>query len=274
VAVDVDSGKVRDIDTPGIGDIWPNPSPDRRTVAYLAARSAPHVQPEPRLVGVDGSNDRAVLRSDECPGGAASVPGWSHDGKTLAEVCITDDKSKLGTELYTVSATGSERSQSVLPAGDNEQFGPPTWSRDGRITMWRGARNQSSGRRGGDLISVDPVTRTVRILTEQHIDTQPDWYGRDRLVFLRRASDGTKNDQIMVLDRTQVSETSTGTTMLTTGLVKLPTWSPDGRRIAYLEQANEDAPWRLMVMDADGTHPHPIDLPGDPNVDSLSWGTH
>jgi tetratricopeptide (TPR) repeat protein len=270
VAVDVDSGRVRGIDTPRSGDIWPNPSPDRGTVAYLAARPAPHVQPAPHLVGVDGSDDRAVPIDDACPGGAATVPGWSPDHEMLAEVCLTDDTLKQGTDLYTVSATGSALPHLVLSAGDDEEFGPPTWSRDGRITMWRGAKGQRGGRRGGDLISVDPATGAVRTLTEQEADTQPDWYGRDRLVFLRR-SDTTRIDQIMVLDRTQFSGPGTGTTLLTEGLVKLPTWSPDGRRIAYLAQDNEDADWRLMVMDADGSDPHPVDLPDVPN--SLSWGT-
>ena len=65
----------------------------------------------------------------------------------LALVCAEDDADGRGTALYTVTATGSDPIL-VLPADDEEDLGPPTWSSDGRITLWRGAAGQSRGHAG------------------------------------------------------------------------------------------------------------------------------
>ena len=158
VAVDVESGDVRDIDTEGGDVVQPNPSPDRSLVAYLAERSD-HDQREPRIVGVDGSDDRSLLRATvPCPGRFTKAPGWSPDGARLALVCAEDDEDGRGFALYTVTATGSDPIL-VLRVDDQEDLGAPTWSSDGRITLWRGAAGQKEARRGGDLILVDPRTR-------------------------------------------------------------------------------------------------------------------
>jgi Tol biopolymer transport system component len=184
-------------------------------------------------------------------------------------VCITNDEVGKATALYTVSSTGLEAMR-VLPVADEEDFGPPTWSSDGRITLWRGAAGQRQGRRGGNLIAVDPGTREIDTLTLQR-DTHPDWDGNDRLVFLRRGPDATRVDQILVLDLAEFQRDGTGTTLLTQGFVSNPTWSPDGERIAYLARDNADDDWRLMLMNDDGSDAHPVELSEPAGIPS--WGS-
>ena len=108
-------------------------------------------------------------------------------------------------------------------------------------------------------------------LTEQ-VDTQPDWNDDDKLVFLRRGSEPA-GDQIWVLDYAESpSDPASASVWLpTTGVVSNPTWSPDGRRIAYLVRGSAEADARLMVMDADGSDAHPVELSDPAGIPN--WGS-
>lgn len=265
VAVDVESGEVRDIDTPGDDVDQPNPSPDRSIVAYLAAR--PGHQSQPRLVGADGSDDRALLSSDDipCPDGVTKAPAWAPDGERVAVLCVDDDGT--GTALYTVNASGSD--PTLVMSGPSD-IGPPAWSSNGEITVWVGAAGQVDGRKGGNLVAVDPETGAVDPLTEE-LDAHPDWDGEGQLVFLRRGADQDGgDDQIMVLDHAAETTLPGPLDVLVGGFVSNPTWSPDGRRIAYLGRLNAGDPWRLMVMNDDGTNRYQVELPGIPGAPA--WG--
>lgn len=220
--------------------------------------------------------------------GAAGLPRWSPDGRTLALSESFDSfpspQPPPGVFLFT-DADLSTRSQPApgRRIAGTETDKDPAWSPDGlRLAVTRGttlvtldrdggdrrtitapasqpawsARNAIAFRRGRDLYTVRPDGTSLRRLTF-HGGARPSWapsgrslaFERNQSLYVIRA-DGT--------GRHKISSSATS-----------PIWSPDGRYLAFLRQnpdrecVGECTPGVRLIR-ADGKHHSRALHPGGP----------
>ncbi len=144
----------------------------------------------------------------------------SPDGKWLAF-----DSNRGGNQnLYRMPITGGEAQQlTTQPGGDF----CPSWSPDGREIAFHSLR---SGTRGIYVVSADG--RSVsRVIDEPSQDRCPDWSpDGTRLVF---SSDKTGSDELYIISREADGSEWGEPRQLTTAGFGQPSWSPDGRLIAF-----------------------------------------
>jgi TolB protein len=190
-------------------------------------------------------------------------PAWSPDGRMIAFRSERDGN----TEIYVMAADGS--AQRNLSRDPSDDWGP-TWSPDGQV-VWNCARGQAIGFRACIERADGNGLHTIR--AEIYVEYM-DW-SRDgtKIVFMSQepgasGSDPDYNVYVMNAD-------GTGATRLTTapGEDGWPSWSPDGRQIAFtttrddcrnstaddcLSSGDIGPFFDLYVMNADGSDQHRV----------------
>jgi TolB protein len=217
----------------------PKWSPDGELLAASNAYGVVTLRP-------DGSGLERVLEH-------ASSPSWSPDGKRLAvmvdtcgdvEECPTDLGNPM--ELFVVNADGTDARR--LTSNDGYD-GDPHWSPDGE-------RIAFTGDDGLYLIRPDGTGRELLLPGDWPYSRgwSPD--GRT-LLFEDIDADPAVGIEVAILD---VETGKTRRLSNEQGHDLLPTWSPDGDKIAFLAtadcrrtgQCTAHEPWEIWVMDADG----------------------
>ena len=276
----------------------PELSPDGEFVAYTVTTT--DIEADKRSsdlwrVRYDG-RDRVQLTFT--PSADESRPAWSPDGRTLA---FLSDRGGEGakTQVWAMPALGGEaRRLTELPAGV-EDF---AWSPDGRrlaVIAWDPARPAGTEQpknpppividrfwfkqdvtgyldeRRQHLYVVDLAGGKAELLTPgAHDEYLPAWSpdGRTIAYVTKRGADPDRHmnfDIYLVEPRTGAPERQLTTfegADLDPQWETRPAWSPDGRRIAYL-QGGEDkwvyySPYQLAVIDVatgESRLPAPID---------------
>ncbi len=190
-------------------------------------------------------------------------PAWSPDGRMIAFRSERDGN----TEIYLMAADGS--TQRNLSRDPSDDWGP-TWSPDGQV-VWNCAGGQAIGFRA--CIERADGSGLHMIPAEIYVEYM-DW-SRDgtKIVFMSQepgasGSDPDHNVYVMSAD-------GTGATRLTTapGEDGWPSWSPDGRQIAFattrddcrnstaddcLSSGDIGPFFDLYVMNADGSDQHRV----------------
>jgi Tol biopolymer transport system component len=248
---------------------------NRRGAVYrLLGRRARRLTKVTNPVGlaVSGRRFAVVTNSFHC---CNTTPAWSHDGRRLAWI--------YHGNLWTVDADGTGDRQlaaHVLPPGLEPDAVPrPSWSPDdGRLVFER--MEAKSGRRGvyrvdasgGGLkrlvAGTSPAwspggTRIAFVRGKDVYAIDPDGRGERKLTTTARQTAGPlswspDSTRIAVArggDIYSVRADGTGETRLTTSshTEDQPTWSPNGAKIAYVDES--EASPGIVAVNADGTGP-------------------
>src|ERR1700682_2771536 len=279
-----DLGRLREVRDPQL-------SPDGQWVAYVVAtidtkedKSNPHIW----LVGYDGKNDRQITFSTD----SESAPRWSPDGKYLAFTASRPGKAK-GSQVWLLDRNGGEAFQLTelkgrlqgyewspdskrlaLVIGDPDPEaeaaaspapGPPKPPKPIVIDRYRykqdGQGYLLSGRHSY-IYLFDIATKKLDRLTRSKWDESSPSWSRDgaRIAFMSNHADDPDRDpsaQLFVADATAGSIEKQLTTAANRASRARPEWSPDGKRIAFLEgdekQYGAYSMEHLVLVPADGS---------------------
>ncbi len=191
------------------------------------------------VVGADGKDARILLRR-------GYSPSWSPDGAKLAFV-----SSRSGDEeIYVARADGSGVTRlTALPGPDLS----PSWSSDGRQLAWAHVN---------EIWTMSALGSNKRPLIRKtqrwHEHNTPTWHGSKLVYASNRA--GFFNQELYRAPSKRLTFTKGSDGVL--GDDGMPDFSPDGRRIAFT--SNRDQQGEIYVMNADGSAPKRLtSRPGD-----------
>lgn len=186
------------------------------------------------VMNADGSGDRALTTTAH----ENTEPAWSPDGKRIAFTSYRDGNG----EIYVMDADGSHvRRLTTEPQADNA----PSWTPDGRI-VFRSVRN-----RWANFYAMNADGSNVKALTSSAQDKGPPTLSPDGrwLAFVAHSEKGIA--EIMVMPAIG-GEARNLTGQLSKNPKSFPSWSPDSKRLAYLE--SKGTALNVKVIDVDGSH--------------------
>ena len=224
--IPVDGGKPETIDT-GFATRLNNDhalSPDGTMIAISDQSQAPR-QSLVYVVPVGGGTPRKV--TEKAP---SYFHGWSPDGKTLA---FCGDRNG-NFDVYTIPAAGGEETRLTTAEGLDDG---PEYSPDGKYIYFNSIRS-----------GLMQIWRMKPDGSEQEQVTPDDGYNNwfahispdgQRLVFLtyeKGVSGHPENQDVMLRIMTPANRRITVLTKLFggQGTINVPSWSPDGRRLAFV----------------------------------------
>ncbi len=208
--------------------------------------------------------DRLLLPRAEAEVPAARAPAVIHAWVNHLLRCVTTVPGAYGSRITYARrlATGQPKQiwvaefgsslQSVV-SDDREGAMLPAWAPGGRIA-WTGYKA------GNPDVYVEGASFSARPGMNTGIAFSPD----GRMAAVTLAPEG--NPDVYLLD----SRTGAELSRLTSGrnIDTSPAWSPDGRHIAFVSDRSGQP--QVWVMNADGSEPRPLPLPGEYNT-SPDW---
>lgn len=191
---------------------------------------------------LDGSGLRQLTNGS----GADVTPVWSPDGTQVVYASDRDGNE----DVWIVGADGTGlRKLTNHPASDSH----PSWSPDGRLIVFCSTRGDGEN---DDIYVIGVDGSGLRRLTDNglHWDTFPSFSPDGGKILFRRllrerSTEGTvANSEIMLMNADGTDVVNLTRHPWFDGW---PSWSPDGRRIAF--SSNRSDPYQIYVMNADGS---------------------
>jgi dipeptidyl aminopeptidase/acylaminoacyl peptidase len=204
---------------------------------------------------ITGSVERLVAHATDSAGATANVSfEWSSADPAVATVGRTDGivttisggATTVTVNVGTLSATATV---SVVDFAGSFAFTRMTWSRGGGVASdvvfsSSSDRNLRSLPRPSEFASIAAPAWSPDG-TSLAVEVIHTFLGHGGWFWLEYSSD------LYIVDAAAPAA-SPWRALTTNGSSKSPSWSPNGRRIAYLEQDEPFSPYRISVIDADG----------------------
>jgi Tol biopolymer transport system component len=263
--MNADGSKQRRLTTPARSSRLPAWSPDGRRIAYVSGpgvcildfhfvdeRNAGIGDVDISVTNADGSGLRRLTRDPavDC------APAWSPDGRKIAfqRSFVRREGDRvvgLDFDVYVINADGSGEQKLT----DDAVSAQPIWSPDGRkIAFWSGPDGN-----GGAVYVMNADGSERRLLTRNrprepganlgHVAWSPD--GSKMLLVRSGVTEGWDTRKFFIVVINTDGSGSRTLTRFSPGNGGLPSWSPDGRKIVFVN--DRDGNFEVYVMNADGS---------------------
>ena len=204
-------------------------------------------------VGLAGESRRKLTS------GAAfdSAPRWSPSGRRIAFVRDRYQLEPHVAQLYAVDARGS-REQRLTSQPPGSVFDGFFWTNDEKRIVFSTQQDQSDT----DIYAISPESGRLTALTTNSLwDAAPRWSpGGTRIAFTRGngvsccVPSFATGIYTMRADGSGVRNITAGSS----GLHVYPSWSPDGKRVAFVRIRTGWTDADVFVVDTDGSRPRRI----------------
>ena len=209
-------------------------SPDGRRMVFIRIIEG---REQLFIMNTDGTGEKQITRDDA----DHEDPAWSPDGRKIAFVLIEGGRKIV----HIVNPDGSGR-EAVTPPTQSAIH--PSWTPDGRRILYCTDDDlRPPVKNSSEIYAVDVATRAVRTLISGGVNTFPVMSPDGRRILFRRMI-GEMNSEVFVADSDGGNPVNLTRHPSFEGW---PSWSPDGRRIAFA--GNRNANYQVFLMNADGS---------------------
>ena len=202
----------------------------------------------------DGGNQRRLTNSPA----SDHSPSWSPDGKRIAFVSERDGHVHVingipTDEIYVMDADGGNPRNLTNNPNDDRS---PSWSPDGKRIVFSSDRDNDRDHNIEIYAMDDDGSNQQRLTNNLTEDKYPSWSPDGKRIVFSSARDGHFRSRFGITSEIYVMDADGGNQQRLTENRKYdwsPSWSPDGKRIAFASDRKGDFEnFEIYVMDDDG----------------------
>jgi Tol biopolymer transport system component len=250
MTVNVDGSEMKLLSSPEHNDFFPSWSPDGTKILFYSNRAGNH---DIYTMNTEGKEVLRLTKADS----QDRNPRWSRDGKKIAYVSTGQDG--IGT-IMVMNADGSGQLKISDPASISV-VSRISWSPDGSQIIFYASDDgkEMSGNNKWALHSISSNGGKAQRLDAWRRDANPDWSRAESKIAIDGHKTGSWESDDGGWEIFSIQPDGSNRTNLTNNEKRNdwgPSWSPDGKKIAY--SSGIDDRYEIYFMDSDGKNQNRI----------------